>query len=101
MRRILFSMKYFLARVDGAVTVDWVVLAAAVTGLGLAAVSSVRDGTGSLATSISDTLSGATVAQLGTFGTDGQPVPTEIILVIDPPVLIAPPPPVLLAPPPV
>jgi hypothetical protein len=38
---------------DGAVTVDWVVLTAAVVGLGIAALAAVRGGTGALTTKIS------------------------------------------------
>lgn len=52
----------------GAVTVDWVVLTAAIVGLGLAVIASVRTGAGSLATSIQQSLSGASVAALGTLG---------------------------------
>ena len=37
-------IKNFRKDEDGAVTVDWVVLTAAVVGLGIAAVSTVRDG---------------------------------------------------------
>lgn len=52
----------------GAVTVDWVVLTAAIVGLGLAVIASVRTGANSLASNISTSLSGATVATLGTLG---------------------------------
>ncbi|MEB8387486.1 hypothetical protein OO012_09620 [Rhodobacteraceae bacterium KMM 6894] len=38
---------------DGAVTVDWVVLTAAVVGLGVAGVATVKTGVGTLASSIS------------------------------------------------
>ena len=65
----LFSnIKAFAANESGAVTVDWVVLTAAIVGLGLAVISSVRTGVGNLATDISTSLSGATVATLGTLG---------------------------------
>jgi Flp pilus assembly pilin Flp len=53
---------------SGAVTVDWVVLTAAIVGLGLAVIASVRTGAGSLATNIQNSLSGASVATLGTLG---------------------------------
>ena len=53
---------------SGAVTVDWVVLTAAIVGLGLAVIASVRTGANSLATNISSSLSGASVATLGTLG---------------------------------
>lgn len=55
---------------SGAVTVDWVVLTAAIVGLGLAVIASVRTGAGTLATNISTSLSGASVAALGTLGTN-------------------------------
>ncbi len=41
---------------DGAVTVDWVVLTAAVVGLGVAALTMVKSGTKTLTTSISNQL---------------------------------------------
>jgi Flp pilus assembly pilin Flp len=53
---------------SGAVTVDWVVLTAAIVGLGLAVISSVRTGTSNLATDIETSLTGATVATLGELG---------------------------------
>ncbi len=58
----------FLADDAGAVTVDWVVLTAAVTGLGIASVAAVRTGTGSLAGDISSSLSAASVAAMGELG---------------------------------
>ncbi|WP_424941833.1 Flp family type IVb pilin [Aliiroseovarius crassostreae] len=51
----------FKADEDGAVTVDWVVLTAAIVGLGLAVLSSVSDGTNVLADRISSTLSTMTI----------------------------------------
>ena len=42
---------------SGAVTVDWVVLTAAVVGLGVAALSAVKSGTGSLTSKINNYLS--------------------------------------------
>ena len=42
---------------DGAVTVDWVVLTAAVVGLGIAALAAVKKGTGTLTSKISSHLS--------------------------------------------
>lgn len=44
--------KTFQNEEDGAVTVDWVVLTAAVVGLGVAALSAVRTGTESLSSRI-------------------------------------------------
>jgi hypothetical protein len=52
----------------GAVTVDWVVLTAAIVGLGLAVIASVRNGATSLASGIQSSLSGATVNSIGTVG---------------------------------
>jgi len=52
-------MKSFIASEDGAVTVDWVVLTAAVVGLGIAAVAAVKGGvdslSGTIATAVTDT----------------------------------------------
>ena len=64
----LNKIKTFAANESGAVTVDWVVLTAAIVGLGLAVITSVRSGVGDLATDISTSLSGASVATLGTLG---------------------------------
>jgi Flp pilus assembly pilin Flp len=61
-------IKTFANDEAGAVTVDWVVLTAAIVGLGLAVIASVRTGTSDLATDIQTSLSGATVATLGTLG---------------------------------
>ena len=47
----------FFADEDGAVTVDWVVLTAAIVGLGIAVLSTVAGGSGELAGNISDYLS--------------------------------------------
>ena len=63
--------KTFARDEDGAVTVDWVVLTAAVVGLGIAAIATVRDGVDSLAGDIDGSLEGGEVATLGTLGTDG------------------------------
>jgi hypothetical protein len=49
--------KKFNEAEDGAVTVDWVVLTAAVVGLGVAALAAVKKGTGSLSTKINNYLS--------------------------------------------
>jgi Flp pilus assembly pilin Flp len=50
---------------DGAVTVDWVVLTAAIVGLGLAVVASVRTGANSVASQIQSSLSSASVVRVG------------------------------------
>ncbi len=44
-----FLLTSFLNEEDGAITVDWVVLTAAIVGLGLAVLAAVGDGTMSLA----------------------------------------------------
>ena len=67
----------FLTNESGAVTVDWVVLAAAVVGLGVGTVGAVRSGTLALGGDISASLSGASVASLGTLG-DGQSTTPEM-----------------------
>jgi len=46
---------------DGAVTVDWVVLTAAIVGLGIAVLTSVSGGTTSLADSVSGKLATMTI----------------------------------------
>ncbi|MGH1368689.1 MAG: Flp family type IVb pilin [Maritimibacter sp.] len=51
----------FRADEDGAVTVDWVVLTAAIVGLGIAVLTSVSDGTTSLADTISGELDTMTI----------------------------------------
>jgi hypothetical protein len=61
-------MKFFKSARDfqndeaGAVTVDWVVLTAAVVGLGVAALAAVRSGTASLTSKISNQLSSQTIS---------------------------------------
>jgi hypothetical protein len=61
-------MKFFKQAKDfsndeaGAVTVDWVVLTAAVVGLGVAALAAVRSGTASLTSKISNQLSSQTIS---------------------------------------
>jgi Flp pilus assembly pilin Flp len=62
------NLKSFAANESGAVTVDWVVLTAAIVGLGIAVITQVRNGTTALATSIQTSLTTATVATLGTLG---------------------------------
>jgi len=60
-------MKYFkladtfASEEDGAVTVDWVVLTAAVVGLGVAALAAVRGGMASLTEKVDSTMSGMTI----------------------------------------
>ena len=52
----------FVKDEDGAVTVDWVVLTAAIVGLGIAVLTSVSGGTTSLADKISSNLGNMTIA---------------------------------------
>ncbi len=55
-------IKNFRKDEDGAVTVDWVVLTAAIVGLAAVAYSAIGEGTESIADAVGSTLSGATVA---------------------------------------
>ena len=66
----------FLIDESGAVTVDWVVLAAAVVGLGVGTVGAVRSGALSMGNDISTSLSNAAVASLGTLGAVPVVTPT-------------------------
>lgn len=59
----------FLNDESGAVTVDWVVLTAAIVGLGIAVLSSVGGGTKDLAESISTSLSEGNVRSLDDLAT--------------------------------
>lgn len=71
LRARLDTFRQFVATDTGAVTVDWVVLTAAVVGLGLASVAAVRTGTGNLGDDIETSLSGASVATLGDLSGGG------------------------------
>jgi len=62
----------FLKEEDGAVTVDWVVLTAAVVGLGVAGVAAVKGGVDNLASSISTEMDEATVVSLDTLGQSSE-----------------------------
>ena len=57
-------LRHFLTDESAAITVDWVVLSAAIVGLGVGSVAAVRTGTAALGTDIQASLSGATVAGL-------------------------------------
>ena len=60
---ILFNLwQNFKRDEDGAITVDWVVLTAAVVGLSIAVLASVTGGTTSLAGKISSNLSAQTIS---------------------------------------
>ena len=61
---MLDFIKTFRADEDGAVTVDWVVLTAAIVGLGIAVLLAVRGGTVDMATDIGNTLSSADVPDI-------------------------------------
>lgn len=64
----LFNMiENFRNDESGAVTVDWVVLTAAIVGLGIVVVASVRTGTTSVAEQIESSLTSATIAELGSL----------------------------------
>ena len=58
------NIKTFAADESGAVTVDWVVLTAAIVGLGIAVVASVRSGTTSVAEQIDNSLSAGTLGTI-------------------------------------
>ena len=55
--KLFANIKNFAADESGAVTVDWVVLTAAIVGLGIAVVASVRGGTESMGNAIQTSLS--------------------------------------------
>lgn len=57
----------FLNDESGAVTVDWVVLTAAIVGLGIAVLTSVGKGTVSLADKVSSGMASTTVSTETTF----------------------------------
>ena len=57
-----FKLKKFHNEEDGAVTVDWVVLTAAVVGLGAAALTLVSKKTGVLTTKIGSYLTGVEIS---------------------------------------
>lgn len=54
-------LRDFLAREDGAVTVDWVVLTAAVVGLGFSVILVFANGNTTLADNLSNHVAGVTV----------------------------------------
>ena len=54
--------KKFLRNEEGAITVDWIVLTAAVTGLGLAGIGSLQQGVNNLARNIETGISIKTVS---------------------------------------
>ena len=62
----------FLKDEGGAVTVDWVVMTAAVVGLGVAAVDTVEDGINSLASDIAEAISTKAVNNGDDAGSSGS-----------------------------
>ena len=58
------TFKQFLISEDGAITVDWVVLTAAIVGMGIAVLASVAAGTTDLSSGLGTSLSNATVAEI-------------------------------------
>ncbi|WP_170351445.1 MULTISPECIES: Flp family type IVb pilin [Ruegeria] len=63
-------IKNFRKDEDGAVTVDWVVLTAAIVGLAAVAYSAIGDGTAALSGKIGTEINGTTVEDIKTkFGT--------------------------------
>ena len=58
---MLNKFKTFIRDEDGAVTVDWVVLTAAVCALAVAAIVSIQGATGSVGTAVMNFLNGVTV----------------------------------------
>ncbi|MBJ3761251.1 hypothetical protein ILP92_00605 [Maribius pontilimi] len=59
--KLLKLAKTFRNDEDGAVTVDWVVLTAAIVGLGIAVLSSVTEGTKTVTQAVSSHLAGTDV----------------------------------------
>lgn len=57
-------IKQFITEDSGAVTVDWVVLTAAIVGLGIAVVAPIAYGSSSVGDELSSSLSDGSVAQL-------------------------------------
>ena len=64
--KLFDTIKHFSKDESGAVTVDWVVLTAAIVGLGIAVIATVRTGVNALGTKISGALS--TSITVGTTG---------------------------------
>jgi|APEBP8051073178_1049388.scaffolds.fasta_scaffold00170_40 Flp pilus assembly pilin Flp len=56
-----FRFARFAAEDEGAVTVDWVVLSAAVVGLCLAAFGTIKSGTASLSSKLNNTMSSMSI----------------------------------------
>ena len=61
---MLDLIRTFRADEDGAVTVDWVVLTAAIVGLGIAVLAAVKTGTVNMATDIGNNMDNAKVPMI-------------------------------------
>lgn len=57
----LTTIRSFLKNEDGAVTVDWVVLTAAIVGLSVAGVASITNGINTVGTNVESALNNTTV----------------------------------------
>ncbi|MFV0358672.1 Flp family type IVb pilin [Tropicimonas sp.] len=64
--KFIYLIKTFARDEDGAVTVDWVVLTAAIVGLGIAVLASVTTGVNGLGGKISTTLNNDSLIGAGT-----------------------------------
>ncbi|MBL3568129.1 hypothetical protein BV509_13975 [Rhodovulum sulfidophilum] len=74
----LFKLfKTFAKDESGAVTVDWVVLTAAIVGLGIAVLGTVRGGVNGLGTEIASSLSAGSVADLTNLGWGNETTTSE------------------------
>ncbi|TDX29296.1 Flp family type IVb pilin [Rhodovulum visakhapatnamense] len=74
----LFKLfKTFAKDESGAVTVDWVVLTAAIVGLGIAVLTAVRGGVNDLGGDIASSLSGAQVQSLTNLGWGSETTTSE------------------------
>jgi Flp pilus assembly pilin Flp len=58
------TLRNFYTDVDGAVTVDWVVLTAAIVGLGIAVIVTLSVGTNNVGATVGDRLSNGTIGEL-------------------------------------
>lgn len=76
-------LRAFLNDDDGAVTPDWVLITAAVTGLGFAVVSSVAVGTGQLGRATSDALSSAPIGFSSIMDRAGATLRTLVSMTFD------------------
>ena len=71
-------IKQFRDDESGAVTVDWVVLTAAIVGLGIAVVATVGGGIGNMGQMIAESLGDASIStDLENLGSSSAPTPDE------------------------